>query len=184
MRAALATGLVRAAVFAAEPAAAQREIGAGSRVQIDRFVYDPNEGRSFLATLTKGALRFFSGRQEGQNSGDLQTPAGRIGIRGTALDLLVGEDAQEIAEDEDFVDRVDDVDSDDDEATLVVLRGPGARTAGGLAAGSARGARSAGPCRLHPAQRRSADRTLRDFEQCAGQSAGPARARGRARLRR
>jgi hypothetical protein len=112
-------------------------IGASSRVQIDRFVYDPNAGRSFLATLTKGALRFFSGRQDGENSGELQTPSGRIGIRGTALDVLVGEEAQEIAEDEDFVDRVDDVDSDDDEATLVVLRGPGARTAGGLTVGYA-----------------------------------------------
>jgi hypothetical protein len=112
-------------------------IGANSRVQIDRFVYDPNAGRSFLATLTKGALRFFSGQQEGENSGDVQTPAGRIGIRGTALDLLVGEDAQEIASDEDFVERVDDVDSEEDEATLVVLRGPGAATAGGLAVGYA-----------------------------------------------
>ena len=112
-------------------------IGASSRVQIDRFVYDPNAGRSFLATLTKGALRFFSGRQEGENSGEVQTPSGRIGIRGTALDLLVGEEAQDIAKDEDFVDRIDDVDSDEDEATLVVLRGPGARTAGGLAVGYA-----------------------------------------------
>jgi hypothetical protein len=110
-------------------------IGASSRVRIDRFVYDPEEGRSLVATLFKGAMRFFSGRQDGANSADIQTPAGRIGIRGTALDLLVGEEAEDIAEDEEFVDDLDDVDSDEDEATLVVLRGPGAATAGELAVG-------------------------------------------------
>jgi len=111
-------------------------VGASSRVQIDRFVYDPNAGRSVFATLAKGALRFFSGRQEGENSAEIQTPSGRIGIRGTALDMLVGEEAEEIAGDEEFVDDAD-VDSDEDEATLVVLRGPGAGTAGGLAVGRA-----------------------------------------------
>jgi hypothetical protein len=110
-------------------------IGASSRVRIDRFVYDPNEGRSLVATVFKGALRFFSGRQEGANSADITTPAGRIGIRGTALDLLVGEEAQEIAGDEDFVDDTRNVNSDEDEATLVILRGPGAATAGGLTVG-------------------------------------------------
>ena len=110
-------------------------IGASSRVQIDRFVYDPEAGRSLFVTFTKGALRFFSGRQEGENRADIQTPAGRIGIRGTALDLLVGEEAKDIADDEEFVDDAD-VDSDEDEATLVVLRGPGTGTAGGLAVGA------------------------------------------------
>jgi hypothetical protein len=112
-------------------------IGASSRVQIDRFVYDPDAGRSVFATFAKGALRFFSGREAGENSANVQTPAGRIGIRGTAVDMLVGEEAEEIGEDEDFVDRIDDVDSDEDEATLVVLRGPGAATAGGLTVGRA-----------------------------------------------
>ena len=109
-------------------------IGASSRVRIDRFVYDPEAGRSFFATMVKGALRFFSGREDDANSGEIQTPSGRIGIRGTALDLLVGEEAGDIAENEDFVGNVD---SDEDEATLVVLRGPGAATAGGLTPGRA-----------------------------------------------
>ena len=112
-------------------------VGANARVRIDRYVYDPNAGRSLAATVFKGALRFFSGRQEGENRADIETPAGRIGIRGTALDLLVGEEAEEIAGDEDFVDDVRNVRSDEDEATLVVLRGPGARTAGGLDVGRA-----------------------------------------------
>ena len=111
-------------------------VGASSRVQIDRFVYNPDEGRSVFATFAKGALRFFSGRQDDRNTADIQTPAGSIGIRGTALDILVGEEAEDIAEDEEFVDDAD-VDSDEDEATLVILRGPGAGTAGGLTVGRA-----------------------------------------------
>ena len=49
-------------------------IGASSRVRIDRFVYDPNQSRSLVATVFKGALRFFSGRQEGTNSADIAPP--------------------------------------------------------------------------------------------------------------
>lgn len=104
-------------------------IGARSQLRIDRFVYDPNAGRSVFATFFKGALRFFSGRQDGVNSAEVKTPAGRIGIRGTALDLLVGKAAEDIAGDEEFVAKVN---SDKDEATLVILRGPGAGTEGGL----------------------------------------------------
>lgn len=111
-------------------------VGANARVRIDSFVYDPNAGRSVVATLFKGAMRFFSGQQSGENRADITAPAGRIGIRGTALDVLAGNQAQEIADDERFVDRAD-VDSKEDEATLVVLRGPGAGTAGGLAVGYA-----------------------------------------------
>lgn len=109
-------------------------IGANSRVRIDRFVYNPDASRSIFTTLIKGALRFFSGRQEGENNAEIQTPAGRIGIRGTALDLLVGESAVSVAEAEAFVGKVN---SKKDEATLVVLRGPGANTEGGLAIGLA-----------------------------------------------
>lgn len=109
-------------------------IGARSSVRIDSYVYDPDEGRSLFATFVKGALRFFSGQQDGDNSATIETPAGRIGIRGTALDILVGEKAEDIAEDEKSVDSVK---SDDDEATLVILRGPGAGTAGGLTPGLA-----------------------------------------------
>lgn len=109
-------------------------IGASSSVRIDRFVYDPSEGRSVFATFIKGALRFFSGRQEGTSNADITTPSGRIGIRGTALDLIVGKRAEKIAEDEEFVGKVD---SDEDEATFVVLRGPGVQTEGGLTVGRA-----------------------------------------------
>lgn len=109
-------------------------IGQRSRVRIDRYVYDPDEGRSVFMTFIKGALRFFSGEDEGENSGEVSTPGGRIGIRGTAIDMLVGEEAEDIAEDEDFVGSVR---SDDDEATLVVLRGPGPAALSGLTPGLA-----------------------------------------------
>ncbi len=109
-------------------------IGQRSRVRIDRYVYNPNEGRSLIGSLIKGALRFFSGSEEGENTAEVSTPAGRIGIRGTAVDMLVGEKAEDIAEDEDFVGSVR---SDDDEATFVVLRGPGPGALSGLTPGLA-----------------------------------------------
>ena len=107
-------------------------IGQRSRVRIDRYVYDPNTGRNVLVSFIKGALRFFSGSDEGQNSGEVVTPAGRIGIRGTAVDMLVGKKAESIAEDESAVGSVR---SDDDEATLVVLRGPGENALSGVTPG-------------------------------------------------
>lgn len=109
-------------------------IGARSRVRIDRFVYDPDAERSITASLLRGALRFFSGQQASGNNAEVNSPSGRIGIRGTAIDMLVGEDAKKIARDEP---AVGDVDARDSEATLVVLRGPGAGTSGGLTPGLA-----------------------------------------------
>ncbi|WP_340586895.1 FecR domain-containing protein [Erythrobacter alti] len=107
-------------------------IGARSRVRIDRHVYDPDAGSSTVVTFLRGALRYLSGRQDDGNDTNIRTPAGRIGIRGTALDVLVGEEAEDIAEDEDAVGGMR---SDDDEATLVILRGPGANTGAGLTLG-------------------------------------------------
>jgi hypothetical protein len=109
-------------------------IGERSEVRIDEYVYDPGAGRSLIASFIKGALRFFSGASEGTNSAEIATPGGRIGIRGTAIDMLVGDEAEDIAEDEEFVGSVR---SDDDESTLVVLRGPGADTLSGLTPGLA-----------------------------------------------
>ena len=107
-------------------------IGQKSRVLIDRFVYNPNKDRSVFATLIKGALRFFSGEETGKRSGEISTPSGRIGIRGTAVDILVGESAREIAEREPAVGKVK---ASKNEATLVILRGPAANAQPGLAPG-------------------------------------------------
>lgn len=110
-------------------------IGPRSNLRIDRYVYDPNASRSLAATLLEGALRFLSGRQASGNSADIDTPSGRIGIRGTAIDMLVGEHAKAIARDEPAVGGGNN--ASDREATLVVLRGPGPGTAGGLTPGLA-----------------------------------------------
>lgn len=112
-------------------------IGERTRLRIDEYVYDPAEGRSVLVSILRGAVRFFSGNNEGNNTADVNAPAARIGIRGTAIDILAGEEAQDIAEDEPFIDNMGNVRSEEDEATLVVLRGPGAQTAGGLTRGLA-----------------------------------------------
>jgi FecR protein len=110
-------------------------IGPRSNLRIDRYVYDPTASRSLAATLLEGALRFLSGRQASGNNADITTPSGRIGIRGTALDLLVGEHAKAIARDEPAVGGGNN--ASDAEATLVILRGPGPGTAGGLTPGLA-----------------------------------------------
>jgi hypothetical protein len=107
-------------------------IGQRSRIRIDRFVYDPNKERSVFASLIKGALRFFSGEEAGSRSGEIATPSGRIGIRGTAVDMLVGEGARDIAEKEPAVGKVK---ANKNEATLVILRGPAANAQPGLEPG-------------------------------------------------
>jgi len=110
-------------------------IGSSTRMTIDRFVYDPNEGRSFFGQVFEGAFRFMSGSKNPNNSATVGTPVGTIGIRGTALDGVVGGDAVKIAEKEPFIGK--GVRSDKETATLVVLRGPGPATDGGLTVGVA-----------------------------------------------
>lgn len=109
-------------------------IASSARLTINRFVYDPTKSRSTSATVAKGAFRFMSGRKTPKSSANIDTPSGSIGIRGTMLDGAVGEKAKKIADDEPFLKGVK---SDKDTATLVVLRGPGANTRGGLTVGLA-----------------------------------------------
>jgi hypothetical protein len=98
-------------------------VGSNAALRIDRFVYDPDGGRSTAATVAKGAFRFMSGRSDRRNRATIGTPAATIGIRGTMLDGVVGRDASDIARDE--IREARDVRTDPDTATLVVLRGPG-----------------------------------------------------------
>ena len=105
-------------------------VGANARVAVDRFVYDPAaNSRSTGISVAHGAFRFMSGRALGKPSGPVtvRTPVATIGIRGTIFEGAVGEDAKKIAEREPAVGKVK---SDDDEASLIVLRGPGPRTQG------------------------------------------------------
>lgn len=110
-------------------------IGANTRMTIDRFVYDPTQGRSLFARVFEGAFRFMSGAKNANSTASIDSPIGTIGIRGTALDGVVGEDAVAIAEQEPSVGKK--VKSDKKTATLIVLRGPGQTTAGGLTVGMA-----------------------------------------------
>jgi len=106
-------------------------VGANARVTIDRFVYDPaRNSRAVGVSVAQGAFRFMSGRALGRPSGavDVRTPVAAIGIRGTIFEGVVGGDAIKIAEDEPTVGRR--VKADKDEASLIVLRGPGPRTQG------------------------------------------------------
>ena len=110
-------------------------IGANAALRIDRFVYDPAQGRSAAATVARGAFRFMSGQPNRQNNATVSSSVATIGIRGTALDGAVGEIARDIARSE--AREVRDARIDPQTATLVVLRGPGALTQGVEPAGAA-----------------------------------------------
>jgi hypothetical protein len=106
-------------------------VGANARVAVDRFVYDPaRNSRSTGVSVTKGAFRFMSGRTLRQPQGPVtvRTPVATIGIRGTIFEGVVGEDAIRIASREPGVGRK--VKAKKEEASLIVLRGPGPATQG------------------------------------------------------
>jgi hypothetical protein len=111
-------------------------VGASARVTIDRFVYDPATNRRDVGiSVARGAFRFMSGRSVGKPTGpvSVRTPVATIGIRGTIFEGVVGEEAEKIAEREPAVGKVK---SDSDEASLIVLRGPGPRTQGDTTPGA------------------------------------------------
>jgi len=106
-------------------------VGKKGRVTIDRFVYDPASNASEVAaSVTKGAFRFVSGKGTRKRKGrsSVRTPVGSIGIRGTIFEGAVGEDAVTIARQENIPEAI--VSESDEDATLVVLRGPGINTQG------------------------------------------------------
>ena len=106
-------------------------VGANAELKIDRFVYDPNGG-SVSASMAKGALRFMSGSSRKAKK-TIQSPSATIGIRGTVLDLAVGQAAVNVAQRERSIPA--ETRHDPLTATLVVLRGPGPNRQPGLAAG-------------------------------------------------
>jgi hypothetical protein len=106
-------------------------VGANARVAVDRFVYDPAaNSRSTGVSVARGAFRFMSGRTLRHPTGPatVRTPVATIGVRGTIFEGVVGEDAIRIAGREAAVGRK--VKARKDEASLIVLRGPGPRTQG------------------------------------------------------
>ncbi len=109
-------------------------VGANARLTIDRYVYSPATGRSFTASMAKGAFRFMSGRPDHGSDALLRTPIATIGIRGTVVDAIIGADAVTIARQESAIDRA--IRSDTGTASLIVLRGPGPQTQGSALPGA------------------------------------------------
>ena len=112
-------------------------VGANARVAVDRFVYDPAaNSRSTSVSVTKGAFRFMSGRNLRRPAGAVQvrTPVATIGVRGTIFEGVVGEDAMRIARAEPAVGKK--VKAKKEQASLIVLRGPGPMTQGDTSRGA------------------------------------------------
>jgi len=65
-------------------------IGWNSSVVIDRFVYSGTKSlKNLTINATKGSFRWISGSSP-SSAYKINTPAGTVGIRGTALDIFVG----------------------------------------------------------------------------------------------
>lgn len=101
-------------------------VGKNGEMTIDRFVYDPaNNASEVVASVTKGAFRFVSGKPTRNRKGrsSVKTPVGSIGIRGTIFEGAVGEEAIALARRENIA--AASLQGANEEATFVVLRGPG-----------------------------------------------------------
>lgn len=67
-------------------------VGWGSSVVIDQFVYDGNKSLKKLTIMAaKGTFRWVSGKSK-HSAYEIVTPAGTIGVRGTAFDFYVAPD--------------------------------------------------------------------------------------------
>jgi hypothetical protein len=65
-------------------------VGAGSSVVIDNYVYDDaNSAKKLTIRAAKGTFRWISGNSS-SSAYSIVTPAGTIGVRGTAFDFYVG----------------------------------------------------------------------------------------------
>ncbi|MBZ9602419.1 FecR family protein [Phyllobacterium chamaecytisi] len=67
-------------------------VGWGSSVTIDKFVYDDTSSvKNLTIKAAKGTFRWVSGNSK-SSAYNILTPAGTIGVRGTAFDFYVGPD--------------------------------------------------------------------------------------------
>jgi hypothetical protein len=65
-------------------------VGGNSSVVIDKFVFDGSKSvRTLTVNATKGSFRWISGGSK-SSAYKIATPAGTIGIRGTAFDVYIG----------------------------------------------------------------------------------------------
>lgn len=64
-------------------------VGPGSNLVIDEFVYDPNAKTGSMAvSLSKGAVRFVGGNASHSGGAEVKTPVASIGIRGGVASIL------------------------------------------------------------------------------------------------
>jgi hypothetical protein len=67
----------------------QLSIGSISQIKLDTFVYDPNPSMSTVSiSFVKGVFRFVSGLMSRENY-QINTPAAKIALRGTAFTVLI-----------------------------------------------------------------------------------------------
>ncbi len=100
-------------------------LGENAEIEIDEFVYDPAaQNGSITASIARGSFRFMSGQiaKANPDSVTLTSPNANIGVRGTMVDIVVGEEALAAAKAAGIGDMGEGA---TDGATLVVLRGPG-----------------------------------------------------------
>ena len=100
-------------------------IGEGNDLVIDRFVYDPDRSAGEIAArATQGFFRFVSGGVGAiapQNI-ELGTPSATIGVRGTSVDVVVGQAAVDLATSLGLI--LPGMTVDPRTAVFVILRGP------------------------------------------------------------
>ena len=73
----------------------QLAIGPIAQVKLDTFVYNPNPTASATTiSLVKGVFRFTSG-SFGKDNYVIETPAAKIGLRGTAFTVFIAADSSE-----------------------------------------------------------------------------------------
>lgn len=102
-------------------------LGSNARVTIDRFVIDTDRSAgSASASVARGAFRFVSGRG-GARAGAVRTPVASIGVRGTVVETVVGPDALLVLQGQPGIPPFS---GSPDDASLIVLRGPGPRGSG------------------------------------------------------
>jgi hypothetical protein len=73
------------------------QLGPHSRASLDKYVYDPSVDLTGALEMfiSQGEFRYVSGKISGNNQGQhtlIKTPSANIGIRGSEIDAIIGED--------------------------------------------------------------------------------------------
>lgn len=96
-------------------------VGANARLEIDRFVYDPERGVAGVAvSVLRGAFRFASDNRGAQPEAiAFRTPGSAIGVRGTVIEGVVGPAAVAFLA---GIPGAPDLSAESDSAAVLILR--------------------------------------------------------------